>query len=199
MLTATVSQTDAASPIEPDAAVVERVLAGDGAAFRTLYERYAPAVLGFLASRVEDHALAEDALQEAFCRAFAALPTYDARRAFGPWVATIAENVANDELRRRRPRKGRGYGPKEAAGADPSRIASRLEREAVLRAALTALGPEPRRVLLLRYERGLTQRETSIELGCSVRTVQTREQEALDTVLRLLEERRAAHSKEVRP
>lgn len=196
MLAAASTHPDA----ETDAAIVARVLAGDGAAFRTLYERYAPAVLGYLTSRIEDHALAEDALQEAFSRAYGALATYDRARAFGPWVATIADNVAKDEFRRRRSAKWPGgRDDKDAGGSDPQRIASRREREDVLRAALTGLGPEPRRILILRYERGLTQRETSLEIGCSVRTVQTREQEALEMVLRLLEERRAARTKEARP
>ncbi len=182
-----------------DASIVERVLAGEHAAFRFLYERYAPAVLGFLASRVEDHALAEDALQEAFCRAFAALATFDRTRGFGPWVATIAENVAKDHFRRRRSMKGLGDHDRKDGGAhDPLRVASRREREEVLRAALTALAPEPRRVLILRYERGLTQRETSIELGCSLRTVQTREQEALEKVLALLEDKRQSRGPEAK-
>ena len=83
-----------------DAALAGRALAGEHDAFRELYERYAPAVLGLLASRTEDHMLAEDALQEAFLKAHAALATFDATRSFGPWLAAIAENVARDFWRR---------------------------------------------------------------------------------------------------
>src|SRR5580704_4289673 len=87
---------------ESDRELVERSLKGEATAFRALYERYAPAVLGFLASRIGDHALAEDALQDAFYKAHGALATYDSSRPFGPWIATIAENVAGDEFSARR-------------------------------------------------------------------------------------------------
>jgi RNA polymerase sigma-70 factor (ECF subfamily) len=179
-----------------DADLVVRARQGDADAFRVLYERYAPAVLGFLRHRLGDHALAEDALQDTFVNAYRALVSFDLRRPFGPWVATIAENLAVDRFRRRS-LEPRSLAPADEApvNADPGAAAAAREREEVVRAALSGLEPGPRRVLLLRYQRGLSQRATADELGCSLRTVQTREEAALEALAALLDERRARRAK----
>src|SRR5947209_14085140 len=91
---------------EDDLALVVASRDGDERAFRKLYDRYAPAVLGFLVHRLGDHALAEDALQEAFCKAYRALDAFDPKRRFGPWISTIAENVSIDFYRRRKKLEG---------------------------------------------------------------------------------------------
>src|SRR5258708_1898946 len=99
---------------------------GDHDAFRRLYERYAPAVLGFLAHRLGDHALAEDALQETFVKAFRALDAFDTKRRFGPWLSTIAENVAIDAYRRRSKLEP---SLREEHGADGDQLRIVAERE----------------------------------------------------------------------
>jgi RNA polymerase sigma-70 factor (ECF subfamily) len=180
-------------PVREDGALVAAARAGDAEAFRILYERYSPAVLGFLSSRLGDHALAEDALQETFCKAHRALDRYDAARPFGPWIGAIAENAGHDQERRRKVRAMRSIGAEDQpldATVDHIRVVTRREREEIVRTALTALPPDPRSVLLLRYQSGLTQREVAEKLGCSLRTAQTREETALELLLSLLDTRR---------
>lgn len=193
MLTVLSQPAGKEDPGPTDAELVVRARQGDQDAFRVLYDRYAPAVLGFLRHRLTDHALAEDALQDSFCKAYRALVSFDLKRPFGPWIATIAENVATDRFRRKslEPVSLGDADSRTAGEADPTKAASQREREERLRAALSGLEPGPRRVLLLRYQGGLTQRAVADELGCTVRTVQTREEEALEALVLLLDERRA--------
>src|SRR5215218_5280153 len=99
---------------------------------------------------VHDSAAAEDIAQEAFLSAIRALDSFDRRRPFGPWLHRIAVNRAIDFARSR---SLRGEGRlTSAAGA-----AAELEappRDAIsdeLLAALAALDPEHRAVVVLRY------------------------------------------------
>lgn len=193
MLTAPRTDADQGAHSVDEPALVRQARAGDHDAFRVLYERYAPGLLALLASRIGDRDAAEDALQETFAKAFRALGVFDESRPFGPWIAAIAENGAVDHLRRR----GRGPRPAEIADdalvapAEQVSVATRREGEEIVRAALASLPPEARAVLALRYQRGLTQRDAADALGCSLRTVQTREGEALARLAVLLEARRS--------
>jgi RNA polymerase sigma-70 factor (ECF subfamily) len=175
---------------ENDLVLILAARGGDQDAFRQLYERYAPAVLGFLVHRLGDHALAEDALQEAFCKAYRALDTFDARRRFGPWISTIAENVSVDVYRRRSKLEASLREDLAAEGPDTLRLVAERESEEILRAALKVLPDPAREILLLRYRNGMTQSEVATQLGCSVRTVQTREATALELLISMLDARR---------
>ncbi|MBI3725097.1 sigma-70 family RNA polymerase sigma factor, partial [bacterium] len=180
-------QEDERSRREEDQALAKKARDGDHDAFRVLYERYAPAVLGFLRNRIGDAAFAEDALQETFLKAHRSLDSYDRSRPFGPWIGTIADNVARDHFRRKRPRGALPLEEEPVAKIDLSQTAARREGEAIVRAALAALPDEPRAVLVFRYQKGMTQREVSEQLGCSLRTAQTREETALALLATLLD------------
>jgi RNA polymerase sigma factor (sigma-70 family) len=182
---------------EDDRGLVLAARRGDGDAFRVLYERYAPGLLGLLTHRLGDHGLAEDALQEAFVKAHRALDVFDESRPLGPWLVAIAENVATDARRR----TARAPKPLPADAVEPlvpdeqGGVLTRREGEECVRAALAALPPDARAVLALRYQQGLTQRDTAAKLGCSTRTLQTREAQALAQIVRLLDARRAKAEK----
>ncbi len=190
------SQTRPRPADEPEAEDGPLVVAareGDNASFRKLYERYAPAVLGFLVHRLRDHALAEDALQETWVKAHRALDAFDTKRRFGPWISTIAENVAIDAFRRRAKRESALH-ENLAQEGDPVRVVVEREREEIVRAALKVL-PEPaREILLLRYRHGRTQAEVAAQVGCSLRTAQTREAAALELLVSMLDARRKGES-----
>ena len=174
---------------EQDAPLVQASRRGDHEAFRRLYERYAPAVLGFLAHRLRDHALAEDALQETFTKAYRALDTFDTKRRFGPWLSTIAENVAIDAYRRR-VRVEPSLKDDLAKDGEQLRIVADRESEEIVGAALKVIPEGPREILILRYRHGVTQADIAERLGCSVRTVQNREAAALELLVSLLDARR---------
>ncbi len=84
-----------------DRELVERCQAGDSSAFDDLYLRYFDRLYRFCLRRVGVPAEAEDIAQEAFTRAWRALPKFTGDRRFYPWLSVIASNLCTDTLRRR--------------------------------------------------------------------------------------------------
>lgn len=74
--------------------------AGDAVAFRRLVDQHSRAVFQLCWRITRDEALAEDAAQEAFYRAWRGLPEFDGRAAFSTWLHQIAVNAALEQLRR---------------------------------------------------------------------------------------------------
>src|ERR1700734_3574359 len=87
--------------LDRDRVLVERCQAGDSGAFGNLYARYYERLLRFCLRRLNDRHEAEDAAQEAFARAWKALPNFAGERRFYPWLTVIAGNICTDMLRRR--------------------------------------------------------------------------------------------------
>jgi len=84
-----------------DRALVTRAQAGDRTAFDDLYVRYYRRLYRFCLRRLHDSYEAEDVAQEAFSRAWRALPTFAGDRRFYPWLSVIAAHLCTDVLRRR--------------------------------------------------------------------------------------------------
>ncbi|MGE0708394.1 MAG: RNA polymerase sigma factor [Planctomycetota bacterium] len=156
-------------------------------AFAALYRRHAGAVLAFLRALApgDEHA-ARDALQETFLRFYRSLERFDDARPLRPWLFRIARNVVFDHKKKASAREL----PHEdellvdAAGASPAapppEAASRAERAALLRGAVSRL-PEPERdVFLLKHDQELSYAEVAQALGCSLRTAKYRMKSALE-------------------
>ena len=79
---------------------VARARAGDECAFRGLVEAHARPLFQLCFRITRDAALAEDAVQEAFYKAWRGLAGYDGRAAFSTWLHRIAVNAALEQLRR---------------------------------------------------------------------------------------------------
>jgi RNA polymerase sigma-70 factor (ECF subfamily) len=91
-----------------DQEVVASVLQGDAAACRELVSRYERSVYDLIYRIVRDPDDTQDLTQETFLKTFKALPDYDPKLSFSPWIATIANNTARDYKRReRRDKKAR--------------------------------------------------------------------------------------------
>ncbi len=84
-----------------DRTLVERFQAGDESAFDELYTRYYRRLERFCVKRVGDAAEAEEVAQEAFARAYRAMPRLGGERRFYPWVSVIAARLCVDTHRRR--------------------------------------------------------------------------------------------------
>lgn len=185
--------------INRDRGLVLRARGGDQDAFRELYAAWSKPILGLLRHLVGgDRAKAEDALEETFVRAFAALGQFDVERPFGPWIKEIARNVVRDAQRAARGPEGlpASSGPEDALSA----LVKREEEESLLD-ALVDLPDRERAVLLLRYRRGFTQPEAAAELRCSRRTIATLQKNALAHLARIVRERlgKPDPAKEPRP
>ena len=84
-----------------DRVLVERAQDGDLRAFDELYRRYFDRLVRYCCKRVGDRHEAEEIAQEAFARAYRALPTFAGERRFYPWLSVIASRLCVDSLRRR--------------------------------------------------------------------------------------------------
>ena len=87
--------------MDGDRTLIERVLAGDVAAFRELVERHQQRVFLFVRNLVRHTPDAEDLVQDVFVAAFRKLDSFDAERSqFSTWLLTIARNRCLNHLKR---------------------------------------------------------------------------------------------------
>ena len=169
---------------QDEAALVAEAIGGSELAFRTLVERYQRPVFSLVLRMVRDHGIAEDVTQEVFVKAWMALSRYDPRRRFASWLFKIASNAAIDQLRR----KKLPTTPLETSDADQSSILDRIEDErsespdtlvkrrelsTALEAAVAALRPEYRLVVLLRFREELPYKDIAEATGMPLGTVKT--------------------------
>lgn len=185
-------QGDADDP--DDAVLVQRTLAGERRAFEALVRRYQRLVFRIVGGFLRNRADVEEVAQEAFLRAFGALPGFRPGAPFGPWLARIATRASYDRLRRRRRSSEVAWenlSPAEqraarefAAGAEPEdRIAARDLAER----ALASLAPKDRQALILADAQGFTTAEVAQAMGCSSLAVRVRLHRARRAMRRAIE------------
>jgi len=180
------------SPMEPtDDEIVARVLAGDAAAFRPLVERHYARCLRYAVRMLGDRADAEEAVQDAFARAYRWLARYEARDRFGAWLFQILTNRCRTIGGQRRRREARFVafeavdalpaGGPEAAGARESDDRLEVQR------ALARLSERDREALLLKYLDDRTYEDIAALLGARVSAIKMRVKRARDLLQRTLE------------
>ena len=156
-----------------DEDLMARVAGGDQPAFRVLSDRYAVRAVALARRFLGSEADAEEIAQEALLRVWRAAPRWQPTAAFGTWFYRIVVNLCLNH-RRRTP-----FSALEEAGepVDPQPDAqARLERRDEtqrLAAAIAALPPRQRAVVLLTYWEGLSNSRTAEVLGTSVGGVET--------------------------
>ncbi len=140
-----------------DAQIIATVLSGDREAYRFLVERYQDRVFGVLLRLVGDRDVAEEAAQEAFVKAYLALPRFRGESAFGTWLVQIAIHAARDRVRRRQRRwqveTVEEEGLEVAAATTPDALRSMVLDEDLdrLQLALQQLPEDYREVLVLKH------------------------------------------------
>ena len=137
----------------------------DERAFTRAAHEYAGRLYAVAYRLLGNRADAEDAVQRALMKAFAARASYSPRWAVSTWLYRVLTNVCIDELRRRRSRPE----PPPSHGA---RGAGEVERVDLAR-ALDAVPREARLLLALHYVNGLSYRELAKIRGISVNTVKS--------------------------
>jgi RNA polymerase sigma-70 factor (ECF subfamily) len=166
--------------LDRDRALVERCQAGDSAAFGNLYARYYERLLRFCLRRLNDRHEAEDAAQEAFARAWKALPRFAGERRFYPWLTVIAGNICTDMLRRRS--RSTPTDDLELSAQQPVGVAAEdTSEELVLAAvdgelvnrALDRLSTRHRHVLAMREGSGWTYQQIADHEGVEIGTIET--------------------------
>ena len=159
---------EAASPRDEDHALVRAAGAGDRRAFESLYRRHSRRVYAVLWRLCGHEARAEDLLQDAFVRAWQALPGFRFESAFSTWMHRLAVNTALMEIR------GRSGGEAletDDAALETHAIADSAARTALgmdLERAVATLPPRARAVLVLHDIEGWKHEEIAAELGMAV-------------------------------
>ncbi len=82
--------------------LVERVAAGDDAAFEVLYERYFPRVYHFLSKRLRNRADAEETAQETFINVFSSIESYRGEAPFAAWVLGVTRRTLAGRFKKKR-------------------------------------------------------------------------------------------------
>lgn len=179
---------------EADLLLVERVQAGDQEAFGLLVGKYQRKLLRLVMRLVRDHAEAEDVTQEAFIKAYRALPNFRGESAFYTWLYRIGVNTAKNWLiaqGRRMPLVGDIIdGDGEGADADallqdvetPERMLLSKEIGETVNLAMDALPEDLRTAIALREIEGLSYEEIAQVMDCPIGTVRSRIFRARDAI-----------------
>lgn len=152
-----------------DAALARRAAAADIAAFEQLYRRHHARVHGVIARLVgQAGARAEDLVQEAFVRAWQALPAFRFESAVSTWLHRLAVNTALMELRSRRGRPGMDDDEDALESVPIADTAGNAMLGRDLERAVATLPPRARAVLVLHDVEGWKHEEIAAELGMAV-------------------------------
>ncbi|GAA4088861.1 RNA polymerase sigma factor RpoE [Zhongshania borealis] len=183
-----------AQPKETDQQLVERVQKGDKRAFDLLVLKYQHKIFGLISRYVKDNDEIQDVAQEAFVKAYRALPKFRGDSAFYTWLYRIAINTAKNYLvaRNRRP-PGVDVDAADAEYFDgpsalkdietPENHLFGEELKKVVQDAIKALPEDLRSALSLREFDGLSYEDIASVMDCPVGTVRSRifrAREALD-------------------
>jgi RNA polymerase sigma-70 factor, ECF subfamily len=171
-----------------DAEVVRAVLAGDTERYAELVGRYRDRYARYAARMLGSVDAAEDAVQDAFVRAYDRLAECRDPDKFVGWFFLILRNRCFAERR-----KNRTSAPLEAAGeiaaADQPDGAETAERRRALQRALLELTPEQREVFVLKHVEGLSYDEIAARVGTSVPSLKMRMHRAYDRLREQLKDR----------
>jgi len=173
---------------DPDSDLVALVLAGDGTAFAAIMTRYNQRLFRVARGVVRDEAEAEDVLQEAYVRAFAALPGFRGDAGLGTWLTRIVLNEALGRMRRRRPTEQLEVIDQDAQTGDsrvvmfpgvnatssPEAAAACSEVRRLLERAIDDLPEVFRLVFVMRDIEEMSIEETAANLFIRPETVKTR-------------------------
>jgi len=167
-----------------DGELVRRAKRGDVGAYEQIVERYREPVFRAAFVVTRSQADAEEAAQDAFVKAFGALPRFRIGAPLRPWLLRIAVNESRNRLRSARRRdalalRAAAERPPEDSDRSPEAALLAAEERRDLLAAVERLREEDRLVIACRYFLGLSEREAAQVLGWRRGTLKSRLSRAL--------------------
>jgi len=171
-----------------DHELVAAAQGGDTRAYDELVTRHRGRIYAMIRQMVKNEADAWDLSQEAFIKAWKALPRFEAKARFSTWLYRIAHNTVYDWVRKRRPEAGDEledgtFGEERIDPASrttpagerrPDEALAGEELRAKIEAALDKLSPDHRQSVVLRDVHGLAYKEIAEVMECSIGTVMSR-------------------------
>jgi len=169
-----------------DQALVERAQGGDQHAFDQLVSKYQRKLGRLLSRMIRDAAEVEDVTQEAFIKAYRALPSFRGDSAFYTWLYRIGINTAKNYLvsQGRRAPTSTEFDADEAEGFDdasqlrdintPESLLMSKQIGQTVNAAMEALPEELRTAIVLREIEGMSYEDIAIQMNCPIGTVRSR-------------------------
>jgi RNA polymerase sigma-70 factor (ECF subfamily) len=186
----------AASMTWTDEELVARSQRGDVDSFNQLILRWERPIYALAYRVIGREEEARDVCQEAFLRAFRALPGFKGQAKFSSWLYRITLNLCRDWIRRQR-RAPVSQMPEDtdvlemAAARGPVEsiedLVARRELSAVVEEAMALLPDEQRTAIILKEYHGMTFQEIADLQGCPLSTVKTRLYQGLSVLRRQLE------------
>jgi RNA polymerase sigma-70 factor (ECF subfamily) len=176
-----------------DKELVKRVQKGEKGAFDVLVLKYEHKIVNLVTRYVRDPEQALDITQEAFIKAYRALPRFRGDSAFYTWLYRIAVNTAKNYLaaQRRRPMdieldlqdpEQYGLHAKLKESDTPEGLALSQELQDTLERAIAALPDDLRQAIILRELDGMSYEEIAQTMECPVGTVRSRIFRARDAI-----------------
>lgn len=176
-----------------DKKLVERVQKGDKGAFDLLVLKYQHKIVNLIMRYVRDPELSLDIAQEAFIKAYRALPRFRGDSAFYTWMYRIAVNTAKNHLaaQRRRPMdveldmqdpEQYDLHAKLKETDTPEGISLSNELQEIVERAIAALPEDLRTAIVLRELEGMSYEEIAQTMECPVGTVRSRIFRARDAI-----------------
>ncbi len=176
-----------------DKQLVKRVQKGDKGAFDLLVLKYQHKIVNLVMRYVRDPEMALDITQDAFIKAYRALPRFRGDSAFYTWIYRIAVNTAKNYLaaQRRRPMdieldlqdpEQYDLHAKLKETDTPEAVAISDEVQEILERAIAALPEDLRTAIILRELDGMSYEEIAQTMDCPVGTVRSRIFRARDAI-----------------
>lgn len=179
-------------PTSPDARATDEELMdayidGDDAAFRLLFERYAPILLRLTRRHLRSDELAEEIVQQTFFRLHGARNDFRRGSKLRPWVMTIAMNLVREHWRRKKRRKVTTLEVETQAAPEAEFMPIEIrQRSKLLHAALEKLPASQREVVELHWFQERPYAEVATIVGTSEGAVRVRAHRAYATLKQLL-------------
>lgn len=179
-----------------EAAWVARAAEGDGEAYRFLVDRYQDQIYSVAFRLMKDGDAAGDVAQDAFVRAWRALPRFESRSKFSTWLYRIAINLCYDRLARRPGAAEVALEDLMETGQEPATLESGAqaaleedEGQAAFGEALAALSDTYRVPFVLRQIEERSYEEIAEALGITVNNAKVRVHRAREMMMAWLKRR----------
>ena len=150
-------------------------VAGDAAAFRVIFERYAPLLMRAMLRELYVREEANDLVQQTFLQLHRARLDFDAGQKLKPWIFTIAMNLKREYFRKKKRRPERSFDPESMAEPAVEALgAARVDARRTLARVMGDLPADQREVIELHWFDGLEFPEVATVVGASVSAVKVR-------------------------